>query len=188
MLNNRPSLYIFFGLIASGKSTLAKAWASRHALACYNSDVVRKELACLAPEASAAASFGAGIYSPEFTARTYAALLAKAAAELEKGRSVVLDASYATSRHRQAAVNLAASQRAGIWFLLCTCPEAETRRRLELRAQDPTAVSDATWAIFQGQQQRFEWPAEVSENLLTIVTDQPPAALVRQLAQDLRRP
>ena len=53
--HKNPPLYfhiLFFGLIASGKSTLAKAWAEQKNIPYYNSDVVRKELAGLSPTAS----------------------------------------------------------------------------------------------------------------------------------------
>ena len=38
-------IFVFFGLIASGKSTLAEHFAKRYHLPYYNTDRVRKELA-----------------------------------------------------------------------------------------------------------------------------------------------
>jgi len=43
----RKTGYVFFGMVATGKSYLAKAWAERLGGLYLNSDVVRKELAGL---------------------------------------------------------------------------------------------------------------------------------------------
>ena len=100
-------VYVFLGMIASGKSTLARLWAEREGLACYNSDVVRKQLAGSEPEADCQDDFGRGIYTPEMTRRTYDALLDYAGREFEQGRSVVLDASYGNVDERNRVVTLA---------------------------------------------------------------------------------
>ena len=47
------NIWVFFGLIATGKSTLAEKWAARHTMAHFNSDRLRKELAGISPTASA---------------------------------------------------------------------------------------------------------------------------------------
>ena len=133
----RGKLFIFFGLIATGKSTLAQAWAKRHNLAYYNSDVVRKELAGLSPETSRKESVDQGIYSREFSQRTYTGLLEHAEDELRKGKGVVLDASYQGRSERQRVRELAERLEAQVYFILCVCPEQEMKRRMELRAQDP---------------------------------------------------
>ena len=44
---------VFCGLIASGKSFVAKAWAQKHLFPYCNTDVVRKELAALRKSAKA---------------------------------------------------------------------------------------------------------------------------------------
>ena len=43
------TVVVFFGMIASGKSTLGEAWAGRHRAPYHNTDRVRKELAGLRP-------------------------------------------------------------------------------------------------------------------------------------------
>jgi predicted kinase len=73
-----PVLYVFFGMIATGKSTLSQAWAWHKQLRCYNSDWVRKELAGISPTASRRSTIDSGIYSKEFSQKTYSALLARA--------------------------------------------------------------------------------------------------------------
>lgn len=178
-------LYIFFGLIATGKSTLARAWAEHLGINWYNSDVLRKELAGLTGTRGGQ-GFRQGIYTEEYTARTYQALADKAAEELGQGRSVVLDASYRSQSLRQAVRNLAKKHGALARFILCSCAEAELRRRLEERARDPEAVSDGRWEIYLRQKEVFEAPDELAaDELITIDTKAPQASLVGQLARAL---
>jgi uncharacterized protein len=66
-----------------------------------NSDRIRKELAGLPAEASARARYGGGIYSPEWTERTYAELPRRAVALLAHGESVIIDASFLSAAPRQ---------------------------------------------------------------------------------------
>lgn len=175
-------LFVFFGLIATGKSTLAQKWAARHNVAYYNSDVVRKELAGLSPETSQKESVDQGIYSKEFSHRTYTGLLERAEAELRKNRGVVLDGSYQSHSERQRVRELAKKLEAKVYFILCVCPEQEMKRRMELRAQDPQAVSDGRWEVYMQQKKRFEAPEELDpDQLITVQTDLPPDAALDKL-------
>ena len=182
----RPDLFIFFGLIATGKSTVAQAWADRQDLRYYNSDVVRKELAGLSPQAKQRETADQGIYTSEFTARTYAALLARAEQVLLKGRGVVLDASYQRKTDRDRVRMLAQRLGVRLYCILCVCPEEEMKRRMAKRALDPQAVSDGRWEIYLKQKERFEPPTELSpDQLITLSTDLPLAAVLEQLATHL---
>jgi predicted kinase len=186
MPSKQRIIYVFFGLIASGKSTMASAWARVGGLPYHNSDAVRKELAGVSGQSRQGAAYEAGIYSREFSRKTYDALLAAAALDLRQGHCPVLDASYALAEERSRLVGLASQEKAAIVFILCRCSEQETRRRLELRAKDPAAVSDADWEIYLRQKERFEYPAELSAGmLLTIDTDAEPAQLLKRLEEML---
>jgi hypothetical protein len=160
------TLWVFFGLIATGKSTMAAAWAARYSMSHYNSDCLRKELAGLAPTAGQQESLDKGIYSSEFSRHTYDALLTKAEQECRAGRPVVLDASYQSRGERDRLRDLAARLGADIFFIHCTCPEDEIMRRLEIRSHDPEAVSDGRPEIYQAQKERFELPAELDDTQL----------------------
>lgn len=171
------------GLIASGKSTLAQAFAKSRGLVAYNSDVVRKELASQPTAARQTAAFAGGIYTPEFSRRTYDALLHLAAEELRQGRSVVLDASYHRRAERHVLVDFCTSHGYAYHLIYCRVSEEETRRRLALRAQDPHAVSDGTWEIYLKQKEVFEYPHEIApDHFLEIVTDRPVNELLTLLA------
>ena len=178
-------LLIFFGMIATGKSYLASAWAKQFALPYYNSDRVRKELAGLRPESDQKEEVDKGIYTPEFSRRTYDALIDNARhcfAQQKKG-CVVLDGSYQALAER----NLVREQLQGmveIVFVHCTCSEQVVRQRLEIRANDPNAVSDGNWEIYKAQKKRFEGLTG-DEDAITIDTDAPLKHLVAQVNRKL---
>ncbi|MDA8164960.1 MAG: AAA family ATPase [Desulfobacteraceae bacterium] len=182
------ALYVFFGLIATGKSALARVWADRHGLAYFNSDVVRKELAGLAPTARRQEAVDKGIYTPDFSARTYDALLAKGEAEIRAGRGGVLDASYQKRAERERVRALARRLGFPVYFVLCVCPEPVVRERLARRAVDPAAVSDGRWEVYLRQKERFELPTELEpDELVTIETAGPVEGTVVRLSAALRK-
>jgi hypothetical protein len=167
------NIWVFFGLIATGKSTLAAAWAARHGMAHFNSDRLRKELTGLAPPGRPEESLDQGIYSEEFTRRTYDALLARAERQCLANRAVVLDASYQRRSERDRVRALAARLGVDVFFILCNCAEAEIMRRLEIRSRDRGAVSDGRPEIYLAQKERFESPWELDETrLVKLSTDQ----------------
>ena len=181
-----PVLYVFFGMIATGKSTLAGEWARINKLPSYNSDWVRKELAGIKPGESRRQKFEAGIYSEDFSRKTYNALHEKAEALLQQGKSVVLDASYQYADDRRDLRNLAKSLGCQVCFILCQCSEEEMKRRMAARSQDPAAVSDGRWEIYLQQKKRFEKPDELGgRELVTIDTKASLQELLQELAGKL---
>lgn len=183
-------IMVFFGLIASGKSTLAEQFARQHHLPYYNTDRVRKELAGLAAAAHRPDGYQQGIYSSEFSRRTYQALLDLAVADIRAGRpGAVLDGSYHRQAEREQVRRLAAELEIPCAFILCQCGDEEVKRRLAERALDPQAVSDGRWEIYLTQKEKFEAPAEVpAADLVIMNTEAPVADLLEQLARQLKIP
>jgi predicted kinase len=169
-----PVLYVFFGMIATGKSTLAQAWAHHKKMRYYNSDLVRKQLAGINPTESRRQVIDAGIYSRDFSEKTYRALLERAEAGLQRGDSITLDASYQYKRDRAALRTLANKLDCRVYFILCQCSELEMKRRMDKREQDPVAVSDGRWEIYLQQKKRFELPDELDASDLIIIDTQAP--------------
>ncbi|GAB2808193.1 AAA family ATPase [Streptomyces chlorus] len=122
------------GLPGSGKSTLSGALADRLGVTLLSSDRLRKELAGIPVEQSATAGYGEGLYSPEWTDKTYAALLNRASALLSRGESVVLDATWVDAGQRQAALQMAERTHADVVALHCQAPDEVTTSRLTSRA------------------------------------------------------
>jgi len=168
------------GLIASGKSTLARGLAKEFSLPYFNTDIVRKELAGKAPESRQGSPLNQGIYTPEFTRMTYDGLLDHARRELSRNQSVVLDGSYHKSSERQRVLQCAAECGASLFFILCQCDDEETQRRLAARARNPKAVSDGTWEIYQRQKERFEFPDKLSAASLIVFDTEGSASLLLQ--------
>lgn len=177
------TIYIFFGLIASGKSFLAERFAAERGLPYFNSDRVRKELAGIAATERRPDGIGQGIYTPELSAKTYQTMLARAEESLQNGAAgVIVDGSYSIAAGRSEVRRLAERLGARPLFILCSCSETETKRRLELRAKDPNAVSDGRWEIFVRQRESFSQPDELPpELLLRLNTEAEPEALLRQI-------
>ncbi|MEV0412905.1 AAA family ATPase [Streptomyces sp. NPDC050448] len=132
------------GLPGSGKSTLSGALADRLGVTLLSSDRLRKELAGIPAEQSAAAGYGEGLYTPEWTNRTYAALLDRASVLLSSGESVVLDATWSDAGQREAAVRAAERAGADLVALHCEVPGDVSAARLSTRAP---GASDADTAI-----------------------------------------
>lgn len=128
------------GLPGSGKSTLSGALADRLGVTLLSSDRLRKELAGIPAEQHAAAGYREGIYSPEWTSRTYGRLLDRASALLAKGESVVLDASWSDAGRREAALRMAEHAGADVVALHCRVPDDVAAARLIGR---PPGISDA---------------------------------------------
>ncbi|TPQ15741.1 AAA family ATPase [Streptomyces sporangiiformans] len=148
------------GLPGSGKSTLSGALADRLGVTLLSSDRLRKELAGIPAEQSAAAGYGEGLYTPEWTARTYATLLDRAAALLSSGESVVLDATWSDAGQREAALRVAERTSADLVALHCHVPGEVSAARLSARGP---GVSDAALDIATAMAAReAPWPEALS--------------------------
>ncbi|WP_405915380.1 AAA family ATPase [Streptomyces sp. NBC_00728] len=128
------------GLPGSGKSTLSGALADRLGVTLLSSDRIRKELAGIPAEQSAAAGYREGLYTPEWTVTTYTALLDRAAALLSSGESVVLDATWSDAAQREAALRVAERTSADLVPLHCQVPGDVSAARLSTRTR---GMSDA---------------------------------------------
>ncbi|MEU0221258.1 AAA family ATPase [Streptomyces sp. NPDC006265] len=148
------------GLPGSGKSTLSGALADRLGVTLLSSDRLRKELAGIPAERSAAADYGKGLYTPEWTARTYSTLLDRAAALLSRGESVVLDATWSDAAQREAALRVAERTSADLVALHCHVPGDVSAARLTTRAP---GTSDADLGIAATMAAREpQWPEAVA--------------------------
>ena len=143
----RVRLVVVGGLPGTGKSTLAAGIAAALGAVLLRSDELRKQGAGLDPTTPAAACFGAGLYRPEVTEATYTELLALARVALERGQSVVLDASWNQAAHRERAALVAGHTVSDLDELHCTAPAELIEARLTARAQRGDDVSDATAEI-----------------------------------------
>lgn len=183
----RPVLFLLCGLMGTGKTALAQALAQNIDAELLRSDVVRKELAGLAPDTPQREPFEQGIYAPEFSRRTYEALRERAAKALRQGRgAVVLDASFASRQERQLTLALAQQEAAQAYVVECACPEEVVRQRLEVRLEAGRDASDGRWELYQQQRAAFEPCTEVPEGQhILLDTARPVAACLQELLLQL---
>jgi aminoglycoside phosphotransferase family enzyme/predicted kinase len=148
----RPCLLLVGGLPGAGKSTLARGLARSEGITVIRSDVVRKEIAGIARDASYSSPYGQGLYTPERTERTYAECLRRAEAELFEGRRVLVDASFGVEARRRLFLDAAVRWGVPGVLMICQADEAVIEQRLRARRND---ASDADWATHQ--QAAAEW-------------------------------
>lgn len=172
-----PLVIVFWGFTATGKSSLARAWSTTHHFAYFNTDILRKQLANLPRNSRGGLALGQGIYSAEFSRQTYDLLLAKALTALaEDGvAGVVLDGSFLALAERARLV-AALAGKADLRFVFCQCPENIIRQRLALRAADPNAVSEGTWAVYLHQKEHYDPPGELAKRQLLVLDTTAPLA------------
>jgi uncharacterized protein len=170
----RPQLITIFGLIASGKTTLAQALGRSQGWPVVHSDMVRKNLVGIPATRRVEVPYGQGIYAPDISGRTYQEMFRQAREHLESGHSVILEGSFMRSIDRQQARELAAYCQAELFFILCSCSAEETLRRLAKRLTDTQAISNGRQEILMAQQQVFEPINDLQEvPVLILDTERP---------------
>jgi aminoglycoside phosphotransferase family enzyme/predicted kinase len=147
------------GLSGSGKTTVADRLLEGLGAVRVRSDVERKRLAAVSAGTRVAAGYGAGLYAPAMTARTYERLRQVADLALDAGHPVIVDAALLARSEREALREVAA--RHGVRFVLlwCEAPWATLRSRVARRERRGRDASDATVAVLQRQREAAELPA-----------------------------
>jgi uncharacterized protein len=168
-----PVIWVTCGMIAAGKSTVAEKLAALFSIPWIRSDEIRKTLFGQLRDRSGNTGFEKGMYSPEATSLVYGKMLITAQAALEKGRSVILDATCSKQKQRQDILQLARDTSANIIFVECRCPDREIKTRLKKREHQST-VSDARLEHFAGIKKRMDPFDHLSADVhMPVRTDQP---------------
>jgi len=155
-LSLRPRLVLVAGLMGSGKTRHSDELGRRTGVRVLHSDVVRKQLAGIDPQDERKVPFGTGIYSQEWTDRTYRELLFEAERELARGNSIILDASWSKARHRSAAQELAAAREALFGIVECIASSPVLEARLSRPGRQ---VTDGRIELLEDQRAAYETPA-----------------------------
>ena len=154
-LFSQPMLWMLCGLPASGKSKKALAIRNIYDGVLLRSDAIRKQLHGIDPHTERSEKFGEGIYSKQSSESTYRQMFGLARKELQSGRTVILDATFSTSKQRKEALRTA--QETGSRFIMveCLASDATIRRRLAQRAAKKN-ISDARLQHFEQIKSRFQ--------------------------------
>ncbi|MCS7164257.1 MAG: AAA family ATPase, partial [Thermodesulfovibrio sp.] len=159
----RPKLLVVFGLSGTGKSTLARALSKETLAEWIPSDIVRKSLLGIAPTEHHYEPFEKGIYSKEFTHKTYMKMIELARESLLKGRDVILDATLRERAYREAVqreLNFADT-----YWIWCVADDSVVRERF-MKRKESEDISDARWEIYLAQKEKFEKPDELQPQRL----------------------
>ncbi len=167
-----PMLVLISGLSGSGKSTVAASAGRITGGTVLASDLVRKELAGLDPAEPAPAEWHAGIYSGAWTARTYDRLLESASAQLDRGSTVVVDATFLDNAERERFVAAARARNVPAFIVWTELDNEIARERIERRALARQSPSDATFAIRERQiEQMQQSPLRIPDGSLSVAID-----------------
>ena len=151
-LRSRPQfLAITHGLSGSGKTWGTQAILERCGAIRLRSDVERKRLAGLGPLAKTSSAIASGLYSPEFSRRTFARLADLGPMIVGAGFPVILDATFLRRAEREQFRALAESL--GVSFVILDFPadEATCRERIRRRSQEKADASEATEDVLDRQ-------------------------------------
>ncbi len=172
---SRPTLLVFCGMPATGKSYLAQTLAKALSLTLFQSDDIRKE--GLSYSNQKIEPFGKGLYRQQMRHHVYSQMLALAQKALKGGHSVILDATFSKRKWRDEAMRLSGDLDTNIIFVECVCKPETIRKRLGQRdgqGKGSSNLSDARLEHFPQISKDFEPLFELKSQIhLTVDTDLP---------------
>jgi uncharacterized protein len=180
-------IVVVFGLMGTGKTTLARALGEKLGWPVVHSDSVRKSLAGLEPTIPVVEEFGQGIYSEAFSRQTYAEMLRLARWHLDGAPGVILDGSYKRAAERQRVRRAAREWGAAAAFVFCACPKEVVRERLTRRKMNSASISDGRLELLDMQSEDFDPLDEADRPLLRLDTGRELEASVAEVENYLEK-
>jgi hypothetical protein len=165
-----PTLILTHGYSGSGKSTAAQVLVQGLPAIRLRSDVERKRLFGLAPEARSGSPLHGGLYGEAAARATYAELERLTRQILLAGHSVIVDASFLLHRQRDGFRALAGELGLPCLILDCRAPKEALARRIALRAQQGGDASEATAEVLEHQLATAE-PLTAEELAVTVAVE-----------------
>jgi hypothetical protein len=166
----KATLFIMHGPSGSGKSWLSERLAAQFEAVRVRSDVERKRLAGFRSLDARVHTAEQGIYTPEFSHRTYARLLESAESCLKGSVNVIVDAAFLCGEPRRLFRELAARQGSRFVIVSCEADYSVLTKRIEGRRQSHADPSDADIAVLDRQLHDLE-PLCPDERLHAIAVD-----------------
>jgi predicted kinase len=178
-------LIVMHGPAGVGKSALARSLAPYLRAELVQSDVVRRELAGMAPDEKTPPERRGEVYGAKLSARTYDTLLDRASGALRAGRAAILDATFLRRATRLEALGKARALGAPFAILDVRCPEAVVRERIERRQAEGTDPSEADWAVYREHVKEAEPFREEAPHVVTCDAGEDPTLLLMRLLDRL---
>ena len=133
----KPAFIVVSGLPGTGKSYFCSKLAERLHVVILESDALRKSL------------FPVPSYSPQESARLFQSIHLLIKRLLERGISLVLDATNLSERYRERLYSIADHLDTRLILVRVEAPPQVVRDRLEARRSDLDSRSDADWQVYQ---------------------------------------
>jgi hypothetical protein len=185
--DRRPSLLLTCGYSGSGKTWLARALATSLRALHLRSDVERKRLAGLGALDDSRSPPDGGIYTPEYTGRTYDRLHDCAEDALRGSECIIVDAAFLKREERERMLGLADRLGCRAAILHCVAPDAVLRERVGSRSLAGTDASEAGLATLLRQPRYWEdfGEAELDRTVTVDTTAPDPVAACRSALRRL---
>ncbi|HLR24914.1 MAG TPA: AAA family ATPase [Fodinibius sp.] len=174
LLGSDPTVLVFMGRIATGKSTLAKYLSDKLDIRRFSSDRTRKTMMGLPLDQRPEASKRKELYSPKMSRKTYRHLLDEAEGQLEGRKSVIIDATFSRKEYRDKIIEIAGAHNANGLFVETCASDGTIVGRLKSRESTSGVVSDARLEDFKSLSQAYYSPAELSSTRLLKISTEPP--------------
>jgi predicted kinase len=176
MRRKRPALLLTCGYSGSGKTWLSKMLAIELRALHVRSDVERKRLAGLGAMDDSRSSPDGGIYTPEYTRRTYKRLHDCAEDALRGSECIIVDAAFLRREEREQMLDLADRLDCRAAIVHCVAPDEVLRERVTSRSLAGTDASEAGLATLLRQPGYWEEFGEAElERTVTVNTTAPDA-------------
>ncbi len=171
-----PALIVLSGLPGSGKSYFCRRLASRHPLACLESDALRKAL------------FGQPTYSADESRRLFSACHLVLSRLLTRGVAAIFDATNLREVHRRQVYRIADDHKAKLILVHLQASSPVVHERLEARAKGPRSqdLSDAGPEVYERMQRDVEPISRPHINVDTSADIEPAIATILQQLEEPR--
>lgn len=173
----QPAVVITHGPSASGKSFTSKLLAMWLPAMHIRSDVERKRLAGLEPQAASGSEPWSGIYSEEFTSKTYQRLLDLTEDMAAYGFITIVDATFLKLEQRRLFADMAERMLVPFVILDMQISESVLHQRIKERAERARGVSEADEHILDMQLAAAEPLAGSELASVVVVTEDHPLSL-----------
>jgi aminoglycoside phosphotransferase family enzyme/predicted kinase len=166
---SRATVLAVMGRIATGKSSIAAALGAELGWAVHSSDRIRKRLYGVPNAQRPTASVRERLYGDEMTQRTYDRPGELARDCAEKGKSVLLDATYGTRQRRGELCRVLEHCDCDLVFVEVEAPNGVIRERLQAREHERDVTSDARLEDFDALARAYDPPSNAGPgHLITL--------------------
>jgi hypothetical protein len=170
----KPALIVVSGLPGTGKSRFSKKLSERLPLLILESDALRKTL------------LPSPTYTPEESSRLFRAIRYLIEELLQKGISLILDATNLSEQYREHLYNIADHLNAKMVLVRVEAPPELVYKRLKVRSEvkRPENKSDADWTVYQRMKPTVQ---RIGRNHFTVDTSKDITPILNKIVREVSR-